>query len=168
MDATTFLWLSPASWVAVGAIATAFTVAVALWQVLAARFQSRKAQTLDACSAYDLSENIYDALKILWAAKEDGTLESQTSKYRPQINLLLNHLDAIAIGIAQGLYIEALAYDHLNAIVQRHVSTFIDSGLCDKTGLMRSSYVHLVDMRDRWLRAKPRFHDGVSWRFWNK
>jgi hypothetical protein len=163
-----FFWLTPVAWAAIGSFATALTVAVAVWQILAARFQNKKAQTLAACNAYDLSENIYDALKIIWAAKQDGTLKSDTAKYRPQINLILNHLDAIAIGVAQGLYIESLAYDHLNAIAQYHVSHFLDSGLCDGVELGKADYVHLIDMRERWLRAKPRFHDGVTWRFWNK
>jgi hypothetical protein len=164
----TFLWLSPPSWAAIGSFATALTVFAAVWQILAARFQNRKAQTLAACNAYDLNENIYDALKILWAALHDGKLESETANYRPQINLILNHLDAIAIGVAQGLYIESLAYDHLNAIVQWHVRKLMDSGLCEKVDMTRADYVHLVDMRERWLRAKPRFHDGVTWKFWGK
>jgi hypothetical protein len=70
-----------------------------------------------------------------------------------------NFLDAIAIGIEQGLYIENLAWDHLDAIVKRHVKRFIDSGIIEKAGLEREDFLRLIDSRDRWLRARPKFRD---------
>lgn len=165
---TGILSLGADVWTAVAAIATALGVAVALLQIRSVRFQFRKARTLEACGAYDLNENIYAALNVLWVAKQDGSLESDTKKYRPQVNLILNHLDSIAIGIEQDLYIESLAFDHLSGIVQRHVRTYMDSGLIEKAEIDRSSYVHLIDLRDRWQRARPRFRDSFTWRFWQK
>jgi hypothetical protein len=168
MEAKLFLGLSPEAWTAIGAIGAAAAVIATLWQVLAARYQNKKAQTLAACSAYDLNENIYDALQTLWKAREEGSLESDTRKFRPQMNLVLNHLDSIAIGIAQGLYIEAMAWDHLNAIVQYHVKALIDSGYIERADIDRSAYLHLIDMRESWQRAKPRFRDTITWRFWSR
>jgi len=93
---------------------------------------------------------------------ENGDLEREPRKFRPQINVVLNFLDAIAIGIDQGLYIENLAWDHLDAIVRRVVKRFIDSGLIEKVDLEREDFIRLIDMRDRWLRARPKFRD-LSW-----
>jgi len=50
------------------------------------------------------------------------------------MNVVLNFLDAIAIGIEQGLYIEGLAWDHLDTIVKRHVKRLIDSGFVETSG----------------------------------
>jgi hypothetical protein len=84
------------------------------------------------------------------------------------MNVILNSLDAIAIGIDQGLYIENLAWDHLDAIVKRHVKSFVDSGLIEKAGMEREDYLRLLDLRDRWLRARPRFTDAPTWKFWRR
>ena len=119
-----------------------------------------------ACGSYDQNSNIYDALQKLWAAIESGDLESEPRKFRRQMNVVLNFLDAIAIGIEQGLYIENLAWDHLDAIVKRHVKRYIDSGLIEKAGMEREDYLRLIDLRDRWQRAKPKFRDAPRWRFW--
>lgn len=158
--------VSAVGWAAIGSVATALLVAVALWQLLLARFENKKTQTLAACTAYDMSENIYDATNKIWRAREDGSLDKNPRAYRPQINLILNHLDAVAIGIDQRLYIESLAYDHLNGIVQRHVATFVDSGIIDKVDLSATSYTNLIDLRNKWARAKPRFRDGMFWQIW--
>jgi hypothetical protein len=125
-----------------------------LYQIRAVRKENRLTQTLAACGEYDHSPNMYSALKVLWRAKESGDLTNNPRKYRPQIKLVLNHLDSIAIGVDQRVYIEGLARAHLNAIVQTHVREFIDSGLLNKIDMTREDYIHLVDMRDRWLRGE--------------
>jgi len=126
--------------------------------------ENKKTLTLTACSNYEQNPNIYDALQKLWAALESGELEREPRKFRPQLNVVLNFLDAIAIGIEQGLYIENLAWDHLDAIVKRHVKRFIDSGIIENAGLEREDFLRLIDLRDRWLRARPKFRDVPWWR----
>src|SRR6266481_3571781 len=140
-----FLWFTPGEWTALAtfllAAFTALLVAVGIYQVLAIRAENKKTSTLNACSNYEQNPNIYDALQKLWAALENGDLEREPRKFRPQINVVLNFLDAIAIGIEQGLYIENLAWDHLDAIVKRHVKRFIDSGIIEKAGLEREDFL---------------------------
>lgn len=165
--AKTFFWLTAEGWAAVAAVGTALAVGVALWQALVVRFQQKQTQTLAACGEYDLNENIHNAHCILWAAQESGDLEKSTRAYRPQISLVLNHLDAIAIGIAQKLYIDSLAYDHLNEIVQQHVLIYIDGGLLERTGITRNAYAHLIAMCERWKTGKPGFSNVITWRFWS-
>jgi hypothetical protein len=163
-----FLWFTPGEWTALAtcllAAFTALLVAVGIYQVLAIRAENKKTSTLNACSNYEQNPNIYDALQKLWAALENGDLEREPRKFRPQINVVLNFLDAIAIGIEQGLYLENLAWDHLDAIVKRNVKRFIDSGVIEKVGLEREDFIRLIDMRDRWMRARPRFRDVSWWR----
>src|SRR5215472_10186921 len=163
-----FLWFTPSEWTALAtcllAAFTALLVAVGIYQVLGIRAENKKSLTLNACSNYEQNPNIYDALQKLWAALENGELEREPKKFRPQINVMLNFLDAIAIGIEQGLYIEDLAWDHLDAIVKRAVKRYIDSGLIEKVGLEREDFIRLIEMRERWLRARPHFRDLSWWR----
>jgi hypothetical protein len=167
-----FWGLSANAWIAVGtvalAIATIALVVAALIQIRSLRAENRKAQTLAACGNYDLNPNVYESLQTLWAALESGELEREPRKFRPQRNTVLNFLDAIAIGIEQGLYIETLAWDHLEVIVRRHVKRYIDSGIVEKAGLEREDFVRLIDLRDRWVRVGPRFRDIPWWKFWRR
>jgi len=157
---------------AVGTLAlaavTALLVGVGIYQILAIRAENKKSQTLAACGEYDLNPNVYASLQILWAALESGELDREPKKFRPQLNTVLNFLDSIAIGIEQGLYIETLAWDHLELIVRRHVKRYIDSGIVERAGLEREDYLRLIDLRDRWSRARPRFRAFPWWAFWRR
>jgi hypothetical protein len=163
-------------WIAIGTIALAFVTAVLVLvgtiHISAIRQENKKAQTLAACSNWDQNPNIYDASQKLWAGIESGELEATPRKFRPQINVILNFLDAIAIGIEQELYIENLASDHLDAIIKRVVKRYIDpspgapGGLVERVDLNREDFLRLIDLRDRWSRAHPRFRDVPRWKFW--
>ncbi len=59
------------------------------------------------------------------------------------------------------LYIEDLAWDHMEGIVGYHVNRYIDSGLILKIGLTRQNFRSLISMRDRWSQARPRFEDRL-------
>jgi hypothetical protein len=142
------------------AAATTFLVIVAYRQITAARTENRKTQTLLACGQYDTSPLMYHCLKKIRGAKDSGSLEKDAKKYRREIITILNFLDAIAIGIQQDLYIEELAYDHLEGIIKTHVSDLIDSGITDAAGCPRVQWQRLMDLRDKWARAKPHFKDN--------
>jgi hypothetical protein len=130
-------WLALGTWALV--LATIFLFLAAWRQIREIRDENRKAATLAACGQYDLNDNINDAIKTLWAAKESKELEKNPRQFRPQISLILNHLDAIAIGIEQGVYIESLAWDHLEHIVPDAVELYIDSKLINAFGLKRAT-----------------------------
>ena len=122
-----FWGLTAEGWTAVGTLAlaavTALLVGVGIYQILAIRAENKKSQTLAACGEYDLNPNVYASLQILWAALESGELDREPKKFRPQLNTVLNFLDSIVIGIEQGLYIETLAWDHLELIVKAPCET---------------------------------------------
>jgi hypothetical protein len=159
-----FLGLTAEGWTAFGtmglAVFTAVLVATAIYQILAIRAENKKSQTLAACVSYESNPNLFQCMTVLWAARENGDIENHTKTYRPQMAILLNYLDGIAIGIDQGLYIEDLAWDHMEAIVAAHVKYYIDSRLIQKAGLEPENFRRLVALRDRWAEARPRFRDG--------
>jgi hypothetical protein len=167
-----FWGLTAHGWIAVGtlalAVATFALVLTAFIQIRSIREENKKTQTLAACSNYDLNPIIFECTRILLAAQDSGELATSPKKYRPQILTLLNYLDAIAIGIEQGLYIEELAWDHLETIVRWHVASLVDSGVMQGAGLERDDFRRLLDMRVRWSRARPRFREHRGFRFWRR
>lgn len=148
-----------AIWTALLTLVTGFLVGVGLHQIRKIRDENRKSATLAACLNYESNPVIYESLKELWAASECGELKRNPKKFRTSLVMLLNYLDGIAIGINQGLFIEELAWDHMEGIVAVHVHRYIDSGLIISAGLMRQDWRCLVQLRDKWAEAKPRFKE---------
>lgn len=164
-EAHRFLGLASEDWTALGTVALALLtgglVVGGIYQVVAIRSENKKSATLTACSAYETNPIIFESLKLLWQARCDGSLQTDPKPYRTQMTMLLNYLDGIAIGIEQGLYIEDLAWDHMDAIVKNHVRNYIDSGIIERADMEKANYRRLLALRDRWSEAKPRFHDGL-------
>jgi len=131
-------------------LATGFLAAIALLQIQAAREENRGTQTLIACGNYDLNQVIFGSHRTLLQAKDDGRLLRDAHSLRLEITNILNFLDAIAIGIDQKLYVEDLAYNHLHAIVAKHVRELIDSGVSEKAGCRRENYATLLALNDKW------------------
>jgi hypothetical protein len=112
-----FVWLSAEAWLALGtwilAGITFGLVVGALHHVGAIREENKKLSTLQICNCYDTNPVIAGAVDILWQARLSEDLERNPKRYRPQLVILLNYLDGIAIGIEQGLYIEGTTWRRL-------------------------------------------------------
>ena len=132
------------------AAATTALAVVAYFQISAARKENRQTQTLLACGQYDTSQLIFDCVKTIRKALENKTLRRKAKAHRREIITVLNFLDAIAIGIEQKLYVESLARGHLEAIVKRHVSELIDSGITEAADCPRENWSRLIKLRDEW------------------
>lgn len=131
-------------------LATAALAVIALMQIRAAREENRGTQTLVACGNYDLNEVIFSSHRTLLKAKDEGRLLTDARALRLEITNILNFLDAIAIGIDQKLYVEDLAYNHLHAIVAKHIRELIDSGVAEKAGCSKENYATLLTLNGRW------------------
>jgi len=75
---------------------------------------------------------------------------------RRDIICLVNYLDDLATGIAQGLYIEDIIRDHVSSIFKHAVENFIHTGLIDNQGIEK-----VVTLYDRWF---PRLAPTTSYR----
>ena len=137
--------------------ATVALAAVAGYQISSARSENRITQTLLACGQYDTSPVLYHCIRRIGLAEADGSLEKDPMRYRREMMTVLNFLDSIAIGIDQDLYVERVAFDHIEAIVRTHVFDLIDSGIVDRATCRRDSWHRLIDRRDKWVRAAPTF-----------
>jgi hypothetical protein len=106
---------------------------------------------------------IYHCVRKIGFAKADkdtdgvSTLAKNPTKYRREMMTILNFLDSIAIGIQQELYVERVAFDHIEAIVRTHVADLIDSGIIERADCKRESWHRLLDLRDKWVRDTPAF-----------
>jgi hypothetical protein len=151
-------------WAAFGAIATAaitfFLVAVGAYQISAIRDQNRRWRTLAACERYYLDPLLDKASRALKEARESGELERNPKPLSIDVITVLNYLDGIAIGIYQGLYIEELARDHLQPMVEENVAEFLRGDTPGKLGLNLRDFRHLVALEGRWTQiGQPHFRE---------
>ncbi len=135
------------------AAATVLLVVLGRRQILMIREEAKQERTLAICHLYDLDPVLDAALRRLGQARDLGVL-SYTSANRADATTILNYLDAIATGIAQKLYIEELARDHLEPIAKAHVEQYL-SAAAPQLGINRANYKALLEMVKRWSEQPP-------------
>jgi hypothetical protein len=159
----TFWGLTPAGWTAIGALATAFLVAVGIYQIRAIRREALKSRTLEVCGRYIMDPVLDATLHRLRKAKFDGTLEKEPQSHYTDIRTLLNYLDNLAVGAHQGLYIEKVLRDHMHPVVIAHVTQYLVGSGPSTYGLNVNNYQHLLRLHSEWSptpRPKTWFRDG--------
>jgi hypothetical protein len=142
-----FWGYSAAEWSAIGAMLTAIVtlilVLVGGWQIASIKRQNRRWRTLEACNCYHLDPSLRESLRKLREARDGGTLAGNERAFRVEIVTVLNYLDSIAIGIYQGLYLEGLARDHIQPMVNAHVRQYLRDGVPDRVGISEQDYRYL-------------------------
>jgi hypothetical protein len=164
-DASMWLpdFLKDDPWKVVEAIATALTAGFAFWQVLSIRIENRKTATLAACEKYDNDPVFDNYLRELSANRPDVTVNPL--KYRLAISTILNYLDGIAIGVAQGLYLDNLAKDHLEDIVKTYVGDYLlDTSKANAMAIAQQDYRHLLALYARWFKPTVAYKPWWKWR----
>lgn len=83
----------------------------------------KEAETLQACTRFDIDPILYHACRRLWDSADCG----RNYKENPKISIhdvivVANYLDGIAIGAEQGFYDPVIVRDHLGP----HISKFIE------------------------------------------
>lgn len=152
-------WLG-VDWNAWEAIAATGVLVVGFWQAISIRREARQERTLAVCNRYDSDANLGQCLKTLRAARDSGDFLKDARKYRYETVTVLNYLDAIAIGIAQGLYIESLARDHLEAIVDDHCQHYLSERTVKTLDIQLNDFRHLQELRKKWTARQPYYKDG--------
>jgi hypothetical protein len=135
--------------VAVIALIAAFVAASIAWeQIKSAESENRKWKTLDICAQYELNPDLMRAAVLLrdfYNVKGGTTLDP--AQIFKAARVVMNYLDGIAIGVAQGLYIEDLAKDHLKSIVRAHVQGIFGGG---RQILSEEDFEKLIAMNAKW------------------
>lgn len=147
-------------WKIIEAAATAAAASVALWQVFSIRKEGRKAATIAACDRYDTDPILDQYIRQLSVNRAD--VVANPAKYRLAISTVLNYLDGVAIGVAQGLYIDKLAKDHLEKMVAHYVPKYLmDQATVGILSIQQIDYRHLLAMYARW--SKPTTNYRPFW-----
>lgn len=163
------LWIfwsnfTPDQWTAIGTICLAITTALlyftAMWQLFLIKKEAKKNRTLDICNRYD-NDPVFDAAtEALDRAKKSGDLAANPKSYRKAVVTILNYLDSIAIGIEQGLYINSLAKDHLNEILQTHVAEYLnDAKFARDSGYEVGYFKRLRKLSESWNQAPTNYQE---------
>ncbi|MEO1193248.1 MAG: hypothetical protein AAFY02_15905 [Pseudomonadota bacterium] len=132
--------------------------------------RERKWATLRACDRLICDATLLAAAKTLSTKTNYGTDYTSPDLARDlDLKFVLNQLESVALGIDQGLYIDALAYDHLHEMVKKMVRVLIkreaEPGTLPPTSTLFSAeqLPHLVRCYDRWFPEDgrdPKFKDA--------
>lgn len=160
------MW-GPVEWTAFGTVALAAVtlglIFVGLNQIGTLREQNRRWHTLTVCKDFMASPVFIESLRRLRAAKESGELKDKPKEFRSDAVTVLNYLDSVAIGVAQGLYVENLARDHLQAMVEAYVRDYLKDGVPANMGLNPQNFRYLLALEVRWSAiSRPMFQDAKT------
>ncbi len=145
---TAFSTAALASATSVLAVATIFLVVIGRNQIVAVRKEAKQERTLAYCDRYDNDPVLDRCLRRLGIAREAGRLVKSAS-IRADATTVLNYLDGLAVGIAQGLYINELARDHMEPILKAHVEQYLGEKSPD-LGVSKDDYRMLLALAERW------------------
>ncbi len=162
MDTATFLGLSPLWWTAIGAMATAIItlilVIVGYTQIRETRHQNQRWATIAVCDQYHLDFVLGRSLRRLSVARAANKIDGHEREYQFDVTRVLNYLDGLAIGIAQGMYVEALARDHMQSIVKTHVQQYLKDGKPKLFDIEIEDFRYLTALELRWAAiSRPHF-----------
>jgi hypothetical protein len=127
-----------------------FAVAVALYQIRVTKKEAAKWRTIEACERYDVDPILDSALRNLHSSRLDGTLDASLEKLKPDLTTVLNYLDGIAIGIAQGVLIEDIVKDQMEPIFRSHFEKYFTDRMMEGAGLDKGHFGHLVALMSKW------------------
>ncbi len=65
-----------------------------------------------------------------------------------ELRAILNYLDSLAVGVAQGVYIEQIVRDNLELVIEKAVDNFCIEDF--KSELNLDGFSHLLELRRRW------------------
>ncbi|MBO6758380.1 MAG: hypothetical protein JJ902_18745 [Roseibium sp.] len=169
-------------WAAIAAAVATWILAVfGLWQLRAISVQSRAAteqttllanqaveqnrrdqkwKTLEACRLLDTDPVLDQCTDRIWSLSANGTDYSDMKQCQRDIINLLNHLDAIAIGVKQGLYVEEIARDHLETWFEKVCAEFLREDRAVLIGLNRNHFRQLIDLNKKWSKVETHYKDS--------
>ena len=67
----------------------------------------------------------------------------------------MNYLETMAIGINQGMYIEAMVRDFMEPIIREHVREIVEDKLLQQISADPKDFEHIFALDKRWEPARP-------------
>ncbi|HTK35773.1 MAG TPA: hypothetical protein VL358_10890 [Caulobacteraceae bacterium] len=129
-------WVAAVAGVVTG-VATIALAWIAYYQLSELRKQlevqgarDKQWRTIEACENYTYDPVLRQAKDRIWEARDRGRapLIHDTHAVRKDAIVILNYLDALGIGVRQGVYLEEIVFDHLEHIVRDLVRNILRGG----------------------------------------
>ncbi|MBK1695677.1 DUF4760 domain-containing protein [Rhodovibrio salinarum] len=141
-------------WISAAATCGIFVAAAVQLQLIRSQIrlnadENRQRATVAACERFDTDPVIHQITKRIWTASAGGKHYDPDHIDTHDLIALLNYFDALAIGVEQGFYDEAVVKAHMSIIIAHAVSTFI---LTEPSGrfVKAEGYEALVRLHDKW------------------
>lgn len=145
-------------WAAVGALAgsgaAALAALIAWYQISELRRQQKGWQSLKVCERYDSDPVLNEALKKLRDARDSGALATDPRPLRLEITIVMNYLEGVATGIAQGFYDERVVRDHLEPIIKFHADEVLEKTMIAKLEIDAEDFSRVKALCSRWESVK--------------
>jgi hypothetical protein len=141
------------------AILTLGLLGMAWYQLSRQTYTQRQWATLQICDRYDSDPLIRDAVTTLRALSESGKTTKTDLQIDMACRLLFNYFDSIAIGLAQNLYLESLAYPHIGSIMlswRKHIVTYQHPTVLAFLVKLSKSYDQFEALAARWEGNPPK------------
>jgi hypothetical protein len=131
------------------AVATCGIIVTAIQQIRGLREENRKWETVKACTAYTKDPILFQCAKEVRARSKGSDYTRATMMpVMQELRAILNYLDSLAVGVAQGVYIEQIVRDNLQLVIEKAVDNFCIEDFKQEFNL--EGFSHLLAMRARW------------------
>lgn len=88
--------------------------------------REKKWATVKACDRYSSDPILHEVARRVWEASAKGTDYTDTDRIEVHdVMIMMNYLEVLAIGVRQGLYVEAIVRDFHEGIVDKMVKVFL-------------------------------------------
>jgi hypothetical protein len=89
--------------------------------------RERKWATVRECARYTSDPIIYEATARIWKATEGGKNYGKHDTIdKHDIITVLNYLEGIAVGVTQGLLVEAIVKDHFDVAISKIIKVYFE------------------------------------------
>jgi hypothetical protein len=119
--------------------------------------RERKWATVRACDRFTNDPIIFEVSRRIWDASLQGTDYTDLSSIdRFDVAVLLNYLEGMAVGIAQGIYMENIIKDHFTPAIDKAVRVFLrgesgDGWKAKEAVLPEQSFRYLIGLHSKWF-----------------
>jgi hypothetical protein len=154
-----------ATWAAIAGVGqvvvTIVIAAIAYHQLRDFRYQNLLWKTLEAVNRYCEEVTLTAAATKIWRAKDTGELQTNPRSVRPEVIIILNYLDGLALGLKQGLYIEDMVRDHMAELLNMYVEQHLQVEAARRAEIDLNNYRMLLALHQKWSqKVDTRFKTG--------
>jgi hypothetical protein len=113
-----------------------------------AREENKIERTVAVCVRYESDATLVSSVRRLYDRQKEAI--ASPKDFATHINMVLNYLDTIAIGLEEEIYEERRTRKFMENILLLHCGHYLNEGSLDAIGLRLDQFKALVDLHKRW------------------